>query len=220
MKETDTESTGLRDRILLATLAHVPFDGWTEAALEQGVADAGLGTDFALRAFPDGVPDLVGHFSDWADRRMMAQLEALDMDSLRVHGRVAAGVRSRLEALEPHREAVRRVLSFLALPHNAPMALRLTCVTVDAIWYAAGDRSADFNFYTKRGLLASVYGMTVLYWLNDDSENSADTWSFLDRRIADVLTLPRLRARLKNAFSHFALDPAGWRPPRRGRAGR
>lgn len=193
----------VRDQILLATLTHVPFDGWTQTALRMGVADAGLDPDMGPRAFPGGMMDLFAHFSDFSDRRMLAQLNALDLDSMRVRDRIAAGVRLRLEALAPHREAVRRGLSFLALPMHAPLALRLTYNTVNAIWYAAGDRSADFNFYTKRGLLAPVYATTVLYWLNDTSEDFADTWDYLDRRLGDVLKIPALKTRLREAVRRF-----------------
>ena len=72
------------------------------------------------------------------------------------------------------------------------MAAKCLYRTVDAIWYAAGDTSTDYNFYTKRGLLAGVYSSTVLYWLNDDSEGAVATWAFLDRRIADVMKVPKL----------------------------
>lgn len=206
-----------RDRILLATLPHVAFDGWTKSALDQGVADAGLSPDHGLRAFPEGIADLVGHFSHWADRRMLARLDGMDLENMRVRDRVAAGVRSRLEELTPHREAVRRLFAYLALPLNAPLTLRLSYDTLDAIWHAAGDRSADFNFYTKRGLLAPVYATTVLYWLGDNSNDFSDTWGYLDRRLANVLAIPRLQARLKQALSRFTSAPPGWRPPRRGR---
>ncbi len=120
---------------------------------------------------------------------------------MRVRERVALGVRRRLEALAPYREAVRRVLSFMALPQNAGLALRGTWRTVDAIWYAAGDTATDFNHYTKRGLLASVHASSVLYWLGDDSEGFADTWAYLDRRIEGILAVPRLQSRLKKAIT-------------------
>ena len=75
--------------------------------------------------------------------------------------RIALGVKTRLDILAPHREAVRRMLAFLALPANLPLAARLLYRTIDAIWYAAGDRATDFSFYTKRGLLAGVYASTT-----------------------------------------------------------
>ena len=68
---------------------------------------------------------------------------------------------------------------------------------MNALWYAAGDRATDFNYYTKRGLLAGVYLATLLYWLDDDSEGSAATWAFLDKRIADAMRLPTLVAPLR-----------------------
>ncbi|MBI3112905.1 MAG: COQ9 family protein [Rhodospirillales bacterium] len=197
------ERRATRDRILLATLPHVAFDGWTRKALTVGVADAGLSPDMALRAFPDGIPELVDHFADWADRRMLAELERRGAAAMRIRDRVTTGVRARLEVLAAHREAVRRLLAFLALPPNAPLAARLLWRTVDAMWYAAGDNATDFNYYTKRGLLAAVYTTTVLCWLADSSEEFADTWAFLDRRIADVMKVPTYKARLKEALGRL-----------------
>jgi ubiquinone biosynthesis protein COQ9 len=78
--------------------------------------------------------------------------------------------------------------------------MRLTYRTVDTMWRAAGDTATDWNFYTKRILLAGVYGSTVLFWLNDESKGFAETWGFLDRRIADVLRVPRATQRLSRLF--------------------
>jgi ubiquinone biosynthesis protein COQ9 len=105
-------------------------------------------------------------------------------------------VRLRLTANAAHREAIRRALAILAMPIHAPLAARLLYATVDAIWYALGDRSTDYNFYTKRMLLAGVYSATVLYWLNDKSAENTETWDFLDRRIADVMRIPQAMGRL------------------------
>src|SRR3546814_3593287 len=99
---------------------------------------------------------------------MAAQLAAADLDAMRIRDRIAFAVRLRLEMAERHKEAVRRALAFLALPGNAGLAVRSLYRTVDAIWWACGDRSTDFNFYTKRGLLAAVYSSTLLYWRSEE----------------------------------------------------
>jgi ubiquinone biosynthesis protein COQ9 len=192
-----------RDQILLAMLPHVPFDGWTRRSLDAGVAAAGLPPEMASRAFPRGTEDVVGYWSEYSDRRMLEGMERLSLDAMRVRDRVATGVRLRIEVNNPYREAVRRALSFLALPQNAAIAARNTYNTVNAIWYAAGDTSTDFNFYTKRGLLAPVYVSTVLYWLGDNSEDGSATWGYLDRRIDDVMHIPRIQARIQDAVSAF-----------------
>jgi ubiquinone biosynthesis protein COQ9 len=188
--QTDPALEEARERILDAALAHVAFDGWGRAALAAGAADAGYDADTARRAFLGGGIEAALHHSARADTRMLAALEELALDDMGTTATVAAAVRLRLEQNADDREAVRRALPCFALPGNAPHATRALYRTVDAIWHAAGDRSTDHNFYTKRGLLAAVYGATLLHWLDDKSEGFADTWAFLDRRLAEVLAVP------------------------------
>ncbi|HUH86400.1 MAG TPA: COQ9 family protein [Stellaceae bacterium] len=203
-------------RVLIeAMLPEVPFDGWSRTALRAAAAETGIDESEALTFFRTP-RDLVQGFSHWADDRMLDALLAQNLDAMRVRDRVAAAERARLRVLEPHREAVRRALAVLALPQNMAMGLILLYRTVDAIWYAAGDRSTDFNFYTKRGLLAGVHAATTLYWLDDRSEGGADTSDFLDRRLAEVMSIPKLRARLEESLAWlpnpFRLMRAARRP--------
>lgn len=185
-----------RRRLLRATLSHVPFDGWTGRALQAGARDIGLSPAEAANAFPGGPVEMIEFMSTEADQRMLEALEREDVAALKVRERVAVGVRRRLELYVSDREAIRRALAVLALPQNGPLALRLLYRTVDAIWYAAGDTATDFNFYTKRALLAGVYASTVLTWLDDRTSGCEETWRFLDRRIADTMRLPQLAQRL------------------------
>ncbi|WP_084005015.1 COQ9 family protein [Magnetovibrio blakemorei] len=190
-----------KDAIVLAAAPHVAFDGWGDAALAAGAEDAGFDADTAKRLFPQGAVDAIAQFATISDREMIKAMEAADVGSMRVRDRVIFGVRARLEYLTPYKEAVQAGLSVLMNPLHAAQMAHITHTTVDHIWYVAGDRSADFNYYTKRGLLAAVYAPTVLYWLNDRSENCEETWDFLARRIDDVLKIPPLKAKVMNALS-------------------
>jgi ubiquinone biosynthesis protein COQ9 len=182
-----------RDRAILAMLPHVPFDGWTRRGLRAGVADAGMPADEADLLFPLGTVDMIETFCDLADRQMEQAAAALP--ETRVSARVRAVIALRLAQNRPHKEAIRRALAVLALPHNARAAAACTARTVDAIWHAAGDRSADFSWYTKRAILTVVYSTTVLYWLRDASEDDEATLAFLDRRLAGAGRIGRLRGR-------------------------
>ena len=185
------------DGLLLAALPHVPFDGWSVAALRAGARDIALGEEEALALFPRGGSDAVAAFSRWADRQMLAAIAGPEYAVLRVRDRIAAAIRARLAALALHREAVRGGLAVLAQPQHAALGLRLLYETVDTIWYAAGDTATDFNFYTKRLLLGGVLAATMLYWLDDRSPGSVDTHGFLDRRLADAMALPKIGKRLR-----------------------
>ena len=54
------------------------------------------------------------------------------------------------------------------------------------MWRIAGDKSTDFSFYTRRISLATVYTSTLLFWLNDESNDNVETEFFLDRRLRDI----------------------------------
>ena len=189
------QKTAERDAVIAAALPHVPFDGWTQKTLQDAAATAGL-KGAVQRLFPGGPKDAVAHFMDMADRAMVEDLKAQDLSALKIRAKVALGVRLRLERWTPHREAVRRALALAPHPAVAGSVLRNWGRVVDLIWRAAGDKSVDFNFYTKRGLLAAVYGATVLYWLDDRSEGCSGTWAFLDRRIEDVMQVPQIKAKI------------------------
>ena len=149
----------------------------------------------ARQAFPGGPVAFVTYHAAYADRRMEEALKESDLAAMRVRERIAHAVRLRLEQNAAHREAIRAALPILAQPANGGPALYSLYRTVDTIWFAVGDKSTDFGFYTKRALLAGVYLSTLLYWLNDGSEGAQATWAFLDRRIADVMRIQTTQAR-------------------------
>jgi ubiquinone biosynthesis protein COQ9 len=190
-----------RDAAIAAMLPHVPFDGWTLRALRMGLIDIGVPADEAELLFPSGAADMIEAFCDWADRRMEAEAATLDLAAKRVPERVRAVIVLRLARNRPYKEAIRRALALLTLPSHARLAAACTARTVDAIWHAAGDRSADFSWYTKRVILAAVYGATLLYWLRDSDEDDAATLAFLDRRLAGVGRIGAFRRRAEQAFA-------------------
>lgn len=189
-----------RREILDAVLIHVAFEGWTDKAVRAGLTDLGLPAEAGAVAFPGGVAEMVAFWSAEADREMSVQVAEMNLAAMPVGERVATAVRLRLDLCGRHREAVRRGMAFLALPPNMALGLRLTHATVNAIWYAAGDTATDFSFYSKRASLAAVYTATVLYWLDDESEDCADTWSFLDRRLDEVIGMIKARRRATEAL--------------------
>jgi ubiquinone biosynthesis protein COQ9 len=189
--ETDPDAA-LRDRLAEAVAHEAAFSGWTQLALRDAGEKAGVAAD-AQRLFPGGPIDVLSHLSRRADERTVEALEQQGGE-LKVRDRIALGVKLRIQNTVGGKESVRRGLSLLALPFNGPLALKLLYRTTDAIWYAAGDTSTDFNFYSKRALLAGVFSSTLFYWLNDRSEGDQATWDFLDRRIADVMRFEKLKA--------------------------
>jgi len=190
-----------RDAVLLAALPNVPFDGWSRHTMIAAGKGLGLDRIEVGAMFPGGPRDLVAAFSRWADLRMLETLARRDLEAMNTSERIAAGIMARLDVIAPHREAARRALVLLALPQNAPLGGRLLYETVDALWAAAGDRSTDFNFYTKRALLAGVYAATSLFWFEDRSPDFEATRAFLARRLADTARVSKFREGFRDRFA-------------------
>ena len=185
-----------RDRLIEAILCHVPTEGWSNAALRLGGRKIGMAPLEVVNCFPSGPRDAIQYFSHWADRRMADVLEGPDFPEGRVSQRIKCAVETRLQILEPHKEATRRCLSWFTVPQNTMLGTRLLYRTVDNIWHGIGDHSADFSFYTKRGLLAAVLGSTILFWLEDSSKDREETSAFLERRINGVIQIHSARRRV------------------------
>ena len=151
---TEQADREARDAVVRALLPLVPAHGWTRRAIAAALQDAGLPEEEATFLFPRGVVSAVEAWLDLADRGMAEA--AGDLSGLRTPDRVRALIAARLRQAAPHKEAVRQAVALLALPWNAPAGLRATARTASAIWYAAGDRSADFSWYTRRASLAAI----------------------------------------------------------------
>ncbi|WP_113911447.1 COQ9 family protein [Roseovarius dicentrarchi] len=187
--------TDIIDQLLDAAAAHVPFDGWSEAAFAAAARDAGIDIAVARAACPRGAVDLALAYHAAGDRAMLKRLAEADLGDMRFRDRIAAAVRWRLEGVDA--EMVRRGMTLFALPQHAVDGTRALWQTADHIWTALGDTSDDVNWYTKRATLSGVYGSTVLYWLGDDSPDHAATWEFLDRRIDDVMQIEKIKAQVR-----------------------
>ncbi|MCX7566682.1 COQ9 family protein [Sulfitobacter sp. F26169L] len=187
--------TGPKDLLLDAALMHVPFDGWSKDTFDAAIIDSGVDEVVAHSICPRGAVDLAIYYHTRGDTMMLEKLAQADLDDMKFRDRIAAAVRFRLEIVED-KEVVRRGTALFALPMYAADGAKAIWGTADAIWNALGDTSEDVNWYTKRATLSGVYSATVLYWLGDTSEDHANTWAFLDRRIENVMQFEKLKAQV------------------------
>lgn len=192
-----------RRAILAEALALAPFEGWTSAMLARAAKTTRIDPATTKAAFPGGAGDLLRLWSAETDAAMGQAMAGPDFAGLKVREKVAFALRARLDALRPHKEAARRGAASLALPVHGLLGARLAWKTADAVWRAMGDKSTDFNFYSKRAILAGVWTSVFARWLADDSEGEAATRAFLDARIENVMQFEKVKARARE----LGLDP-------------
>jgi ubiquinone biosynthesis protein COQ9 len=181
--------------------------------VQKAGAEAGVSKPEVARLFEKGAISLIEFYSVQTDAEMETQLAAADLKAMKIRERIAVAVKTRLAILKPHKEAARRAAAMLSLPMHAALGAKLMYRTVDAMWRAAGDTSTDFNFYTKRGILAGVYGSTAMRWFNDTGADEKPTEEFLIARMENVMQFEKFKAKAKDALSNFPAF-ADWGKPR------
>ncbi len=186
-------------------LQNAAFDGWGKEALEKAAEDCGYDKNRAYIEFPGGIAEATDYLADYFDKQMQEEFDRRDFSEMRIRDRIAEAVMIRLEIYDRHKEAIRKLTAYYALPHNSGRALRNISRTVSLMWYAAGDKSTDFNYYSKRFLLAGVYSSTLLYWLKDNSDGYRDTREFLNKRIENVMQIQKVKSGFKNFVQKIPL---------------
>ncbi|MEM7781377.1 MAG: COQ9 family protein [Pseudomonadota bacterium] len=177
------------------------FDGWNETALEAAAEMAGADVDVAKLAFPSGPGQAMDMVDAWivsVDQAMEEAWPQEKLTELKIRERIRTLVAFRLEAVEHIDEAVRRAMAVMAMPQNAPRALKVGWRSADIMWRLAGDTATDYNHYTKRAILAGIYSATLAVFVNDDSEGKAKSYEFLDRRIDGVMKFEKAKAQFLN----------------------
>ena len=191
--EKAAPSDGYRVQLLDAMLALTPETGWTQATLDAAALQAGLSPGQAMLACPNGISDLLEALGERATTAIRARLAAPDVQAMKVRDKVRVGVHAYLAALDPAKPAVKRAAGSPASLFAGPKG---AWAAADAIWAGLGDKSTDYNWYTKRLILSGVLASTFLVWLGTDDAREID--AFLVRRIENVMDFEKAKSRAKD----------------------
>ena len=206
MKNKTLDYNQIRIDLIKAMLTHVPFDGWTWEAMEQGAIDIGFekkkSSSSRIKIYKDlfknGSIDFIDNFSEIIDLEVKENYNSIDPKPERVPEKIKKIIMIRLNLCQKYKEAVRSSISITAIPVNAKISLNILYRTCNSIWRIVGDKSTDFSFYTRRISLAAVYTSTLLFWLNDKSNNNVETEFFLERRLKDISKISSLKKPLSD----------------------
>ncbi|GAM22978.1 hypothetical protein SAMD00019534_061530, partial [Acytostelium subglobosum LB1] len=187
-QKTEEQPQDLRQVVLDRAMQYVPLYGWSEAAIAKACTDLGYApTMHGL--FENGGYDLAFHFVNRCNKQLKEKLSGDVLATLTQRERVKMVIKVRLSMITPYLNRWAEAMQLLAHPSNLTTSAPSMASLVDEIWHLVDDRSTDFEWYTKRGLLAALYTSSELYMLNDTSPEHKDTWRFVDDRVDDMVSL-------------------------------
>ena len=182
------------------------FEGLSEATISKAAVEVGLHHMAGQRLFAEGVNDLLAFYNAQLNDEFEELATAQNLGEMRTHERIEWLLLKRFEQLAPHKEAVRRITAYSALPWNVAAATKRLWQSCDVMWRLAGDKSLDYNYYSKRSLLAKVYVNSLLFWLNNDDESELQ--KFVERQIAGVLNVGKKMGMANAKITNLAENAA------------
>ena len=187
----------IRKKILNESKEIISEKGWNEKLFKSISLKKNIKYVEISSLFPQGYIDLLIFYLDQINIEMTLLLKKQNLDNLKTHQKIKQIIISRLNIYQDNRKLFNKTFIFLSLPQNSKLAIKSLYKTIDLIWFLAGDKSTDFNFYTKRSILAGVYVSTIFnFFKNKDLDKTID---HLDRKLRDVNKIPKI----KNKFKSF-----------------
>ena len=181
-------------RLLEAAVPLAATLGWNGGLVARAAETAGLSAGDCDLVVPNGARDLAALYAKRQDAEALATLAPVDPTALKMRERIRVAVEAWLDAADAEGAASKRWAAFLALPANAPLGLRLTWATADALWRWAGDTATDENHYSKRAILGAI--LITALGIRLGSGRAAAS-SYLGHRIENVMQFEAFKAKIK-----------------------
>ncbi len=145
--------------------------------------------------FPGGGSQIIEEFESWQDQKMLKLLLTEDQN-LKTREKIAKALEIRIIGIVPKAAILEQNALFL-IPGNILSGAKCYSKTCDLIWRYAGDKSEDFNYYTKRGLLLGVYTSSRLFYLSDNSKDFTKTKKFIATSLERIINIAKIKDKIK-----------------------
>ena len=188
----------MRLDILKVAKKHIFFDGWNDKIIDSIARKSKFKSEEIGVLFPKGYKSILELYLLDLNDDMIKACQKINLSKMKTHERIREIILLRLKNNEKDKKLIRKTFFSLMLPQHYKIATATLYDVVDKIWFITGDNSTDFNFYTKRAILALIYSSTVFYWLNNN-KNLEQTKIFLNKQLKKIATFTKVKKNLKVA---------------------
>lgn len=203
-----------KQRVLANFLNICAFEGWNEAALSKAFELSEIDTKFQNLIFENGCLDLIEFYIAEQNRKLCTIIATTpNFSSFKVRQKIQFALHALFENEKNHRLALQRLQNFYFDVRNFSkikqgprplfMAFKHVGKIADFIWIAIGDKSTDFNFYSKRLTLSKIILQTFVIFIKDESINLEITKKNIDLQIEKVMKFEKFKAKIKNFSASF-----------------
>lgn len=199
-----------QEKLAKLFIGNVPKFGWSRETLLQCAKKQRISTSVLAKLFPSFEYDVLKFLIAQNNTQVEKNYNSFNNSRLKTRDKIKTILELKFDSNEYLKKALPEMLKFLLRPGNLLMSIKMLHENSDFIWNLAGDKSNDFSFYSKRGLLSMVYLATLIYWLNDKSTKGIGTKNFISKSVDGIVDgvsrlkqLSMLQTLAQNFFSRF-----------------
>lgn len=160
---------------------------WNESLLTDAEAKSGFAKGYYHIIFPGGLREIIDFFEQYQDQKMLKLLSDHETPA-KISDKISLALRIRVKYCVP-KEICLRNNNYFTKPGNVLFASKIAFRSCDLIWRYAGDRSTDYNYYSKRSLLLNVYIRSLIFYMRDNSENNEATDQYIAKSLSDIVNI-------------------------------
>lgn len=168
---------------------------WDNQLIKEVESECGFAEGYSFVLFPSGINEIITAYEDNKNVKMLKLLAASPAPA-KIREKIAKALKFRIKDCSS-KAVLKKNRNFLCKPDNLCLASKLAWQTCDSIWRYAGDNSTDFNHYSKRGLLLSVYLSSIIFYINDESVNYIETDNFIDSQLKRIINIANFKNIIK-----------------------
>jgi ubiquinone biosynthesis protein COQ9 len=154
-------------------------------------------------------------FFEDLDQRFLSEVKSKVNKITKTNEKISFLLNKRLQIEKKNKDLIKKIFIHLIKDNNSNKVLTYIYSVSDIMWKYANDRSVDFNFYTKRLILSSVYLKILILSFYKDNLTQKDLNEEISKSMEHVKLISQFKMKLdffknlKDFFSFFSIQKAG-----------
>jgi len=203
-------------KILQEFLKLCSFEGWNNKTLALALKNCGFKANYQEIIFENGCFDLIDLYIEEQNKITAQKYKNIDPEkNTKIREKITNLLYINFETQKNNKVVLQTLSNFIANPKNLatptsgikPLSysLKICYKIADFMWYEIGDKSSDFNFYTKRATLAKIILKTFIVFMKDD-DSLIKTKQTIDKEIAKVMKFESYKYNVKKFINNNLFD--------------
>lgn len=168
---------------------------WNKKLLEQAEQECEFISGYSHVLFPEGIKQVVRYFEEWLNEYAL-DLANSQTKPEKIRAQIAQILEIRIMQVMSQKAQINHSSYFL-VPANILTCQQAAFNAVDMMWRYGGDKSTDFNYYSKRGLLLGVYMVAKAYYFADESKDYMKTKEFIASSLDNIINIASYKNKIK-----------------------